>query len=617
MVGQLGAVFGGGGGEEAFGQPVGGLQAVQKVAAEIGVGLAAEGSDAGHAFGRVRHGVGLLITHHLQAVFDLAVGKVKLGQVVSHGLGNPILCRQGLQPAQCCAVTKRWVAPPGDQLAGLGEELDLADAALAEFHVVVFDGEATVQPAMFADAQAHVMGVLDGGEIKVFAPDKGGQRFEEPIPRRDIAAAGAGLDIGGAFPRTALGLVIAVGGGHGQADGRHAGIGAQAQVGAKDISTCHGVAEKARHFAGDADKGGAGLLPVVGITILIEEADEVDVGGIVQLSRAHLAHGKRHHAACGLRVIGAGAGQFAAADFIGDKAFQAKINGMIGQIGQGGCDLHGAPDPTQIGKRGQEGGPTLGLAQGGAQLVQRHILQPGHQGCKGLLRGDRQSGAQPVGLALHQIGQIGAAARRCGQQAGDFRRKVSKARGNLGSGAGIKGNGLARQARGEGLGHAPIMRGWAARSTACAPPCAAKAMRQVGAEGFDNVAPWLWIAQCCPKRKDPDVQITCPRHRRLAGGRHRRHPLGDAGGNPDRRTGGRRGGMCLGSDRQVDPVSGPEREALFVSDRRGQSGGRGQGQRPCGRGFGAGRCGHCANGDRICHWRGRTHWTFDGIANLD
>ena len=46
-----------------------------------------------------------------------------------------------------------------------------------------------VQSTMFPDAQAHVMGVLNGGKIKVFAPDEGCERVQKPIARRDIAAA--------------------------------------------------------------------------------------------------------------------------------------------------------------------------------------------------------------------------------------------------------------------------------------------------------------------------------------------------------------------------------------------------------------------------------------------
>ena len=41
--------------------------------------------------------------------------------------------------------------------------------------VMAFNHDRTVQAPVFADAQAHVMGVLNGREIQMLAPDKGRQ----------------------------------------------------------------------------------------------------------------------------------------------------------------------------------------------------------------------------------------------------------------------------------------------------------------------------------------------------------------------------------------------------------------------------------------------------------
>ena len=277
MVGEIRAVFHLGRGKKALGQPVGGLQAIEQACAEFGLSLAAESGDAGDTLGGCWHGVGLLIAHHLQTMLHFTVGEIKPGQFIGHRLGHPIFGGQRLQAAQRGAVAQGGIAPSGDELAGLGEELDLADAALTEFHVMPLDRQPPIQPTVFADAQAHVMGVLDRCEIQMLAPDKGGERFKEPIARLKVAATGAGLDIGGALPCAALGLVITVGGGHRQADRGDRGIGAQPQVGAKDITTRHCVAEQGRHLAGDANKGGAGLLPVGTIAVLVKKADQIDV----------------------------------------------------------------------------------------------------------------------------------------------------------------------------------------------------------------------------------------------------------------------------------------------------------------------------------------------------
>ena len=320
MVREIGAVFHLGGGKKALGQPVGGLQALQKACAELRVGLAAEGGDAGDTLGGCWHGVGLLIAHHLQAMLDLAVGQVKLGQLIGHRLGHPIFGGQRLQAAQRGAVAQAGVAAPGNQLAGLGEKLDLTDTALPELHVMPLDRQPSIQAAVFADAQAHVMGVLDGCKIQVLAPDKGGERCEEALPGGQIAAARARFDIGGALPSAALGLVIAVGGGHRQADRGDRGIRAQPQVGAEHIAARHRVAEQRGHLAGDADKSSAGLLPVCTIAVLVKKADQIDVRGVVQLACPHLAHGQREHATRSLGILRRGTGQLAAPDFLGHQS---------------------------------------------------------------------------------------------------------------------------------------------------------------------------------------------------------------------------------------------------------------------------------------------------------
>ncbi len=54
----------------------------------------------------------------------------------------------------------------------LGKEFDRADAAAALFHVMTFQRQATVQPFVVTDLRAHVMGVLNRGEIQIPAPDK-------------------------------------------------------------------------------------------------------------------------------------------------------------------------------------------------------------------------------------------------------------------------------------------------------------------------------------------------------------------------------------------------------------------------------------------------------------
>ena len=99
------------------------------------------------------------------------------------------------------------IAAAGDQLLGLDEELDLADAAAAELDVVAGDGDLLVA-AMIVDLALDRMDVGDRGEVEVFPPDIGRQLGEEGLAGRDVAGDRARLDQRGALPVLAEALVV-------------------------------------------------------------------------------------------------------------------------------------------------------------------------------------------------------------------------------------------------------------------------------------------------------------------------------------------------------------------------------------------------------------------------
>ena len=69
----------------------------------------------------------------------------------------------------------------GDQLLGLGEELDLADAAAADLDVVAFDRDLALA-AKGLHLPLHVVDVGERGEIEMLAPDER-RDFRRPSPR--------------------------------------------------------------------------------------------------------------------------------------------------------------------------------------------------------------------------------------------------------------------------------------------------------------------------------------------------------------------------------------------------------------------------------------------------
>ena len=223
------------------------------------------------------HVVGLSVAHHLQTMLDFAVRAVMGGQFGGHIGGYPTLIRKRRQSCNGAARPKINIAPTRNQLAGLGEKLDLPNAADPQFQVVALDYHRAMQLAVVPYAQPHVMGVLNRCKIKMLAPDKRGQCFQEPRARVQITGAGARLDVSGALPRAPDAFIVAFGSRHRQADGRHRRIRAQAQINAKDIAFAGLIRQQGCHLAGHPDKGGACVLFASGVAGFVKKADQVDV----------------------------------------------------------------------------------------------------------------------------------------------------------------------------------------------------------------------------------------------------------------------------------------------------------------------------------------------------
>ncbi len=417
LVGRAGGRF-----EEILGQFGNQRDALFQLAPQVvGVG-AHQGRQLCKAGIAARQAVGLRVVQHLQAMFGFAVGAVGGGQRGRAVLRDPAGGGQTAKPGNGAAHPQRQVAPAGDQLAGLGEKLDLANAAGGQLDIAALQRQRPAQPAMFADAQAHVVGVLYGGKVQMPPPDKGRQALQEVGAAGDVAGRRPRLDIGAAFPGAANAFVIAFGRLHGHADRRGRRVGSEPQVGAKDIAVgidarqgCHGA-------AGGADEGGAHVEIGVGVVAaFVEQADQVDVRGIVELGRAHLAHGQHRHAQAGGAVIGAGAGETATPDLGRHRVAQCAVDGHVGQPGQGAGDRFQRPDAAQIGQRRQQGHAPAYLAQTGRQPVGGQRARRVQQGVAGAFGPGVQRGGQPRGLGPDQAGQKwagpGGATDQVGQRA--------------------------------------------------------------------------------------------------------------------------------------------------------------------------------------------------------
>ena len=125
-----------------------------------------------------RQRMGLLVGHHLQTVLDAAQEIVSRRQLVARRGVDPAVGREHGKRGDGAAAAQFVVAAAGDELLGLHEELDLANAAAAELDIVTFDRDLAVA-AIGVDLPLHFVDVGDGRVVEIFSPDE----------RREIAQA--------------------------------------------------------------------------------------------------------------------------------------------------------------------------------------------------------------------------------------------------------------------------------------------------------------------------------------------------------------------------------------------------------------------------------------------
>ena len=190
----------------------------------------------------LRQRVRLAVGHHLQTMFHAAQEEVRGGQFRHGGARNPVGRRQPPQCPQRRGIAQRRVPAAPDELESLRQELDLADAALAQLDVVPGDPRHGVRRGgqraalVLVDPALHRVDVGHQRKVEPAAPDEGTDRVQEQRPQRQVAGHRACLDHGGTLPALAHAFVI--GDCRRQRDrgrGRR-GVGAQPQIGAEHVA---------------------------------------------------------------------------------------------------------------------------------------------------------------------------------------------------------------------------------------------------------------------------------------------------------------------------------------------------------------------------------------------
>ena len=188
--------------------------------------------------------MGLLIRAHLQAVLDDAQEIVSRRQFVACRAIYPPASRERRKRRDRAPVAQYIVAPAGNELLGLHEELDLANAAAADFDVMPLDGDFAVA-AVDVNLLLHRVHVGDRGEIEIFSPDEGGQFTDEFGAGVKVAGTGARLDQRGTLPGLAPAFVIVERRVRRYCNLCRRWIGPQSQVDAKNITVARCVPAKA------------------------------------------------------------------------------------------------------------------------------------------------------------------------------------------------------------------------------------------------------------------------------------------------------------------------------------------------------------------------------------
>ena len=116
-----------------------------------------------------RQSVGLLVGDHLQAMLDRPQKEIRLFQFAARLAADPAAPGQHVERRQRLAAAQFRMAAARDQLLGLHEKLDLANAAATELDIEPFDRDFAVA-FVGVDLPLHRVDVRDGGEIHVFPP---------------------------------------------------------------------------------------------------------------------------------------------------------------------------------------------------------------------------------------------------------------------------------------------------------------------------------------------------------------------------------------------------------------------------------------------------------------
>ncbi len=362
--------------------------------------------------GLLRQAVGLFVGDHLQPMLDPPQELIGRAELVARVVGDPVAHGEHVERDQRLLHPQLGMTAARDQLLGLGEELDLANAAAPDLDVMSLDRDLALA-AIDLHLPLHVVHVGERLEVEMLAPDEGRQLRQQRLARSGVAGADPRLDHRGALPGAPFPLVVMQRCIRRHRDLRRGRIGPQPQIDPEHVAVGGALLQQPRHALGDAHKERLRLDVARQVRgLAIEEHDEVDVAGIVQLARAHLAHRQHEQAATLLGVLGVFGREPAADGLLAQQIAQRCLHRGKRDVGQRRRHLHHRPDPADVAERGHQRGFRLhpaqqphhiGFAAGRKHFARGRLDQAGEV----RLRVASEQADESRGVGADQVEQVG------------------------------------------------------------------------------------------------------------------------------------------------------------------------------------------------------------------
>ena len=353
----------------------------------------------------VRQSVGLMVIGHLQMVFHPAQQGVGRPQLVGDRLVQIVAAAQQIQGRQQRLTAQGDVAAAMNQLKGLNDEFDVANAPHPQFQILgmTFAGQ------ILGDHPFQIAQGVQHREIHIAAIN---ERHQDVVQSADIAVGagdGAGLDQGVTLPGAAMGLVIIF--------QRIEALRQLSGSSERPQAHIHPIDESP---IGDGGQGGIHHPPqfdeklavidltrsALGLTVFRIGKDQIDVRRKIQFPPAQLAH-RQHDHLLGLAGLPADGGA--------PQGAQPLVGPAIGGSDQGVGHIRGVGQgffqPGQAGQIAHGDADQLTMAQPAQSLTEIGFVLDGQKQSAvdvqtGPIQGHQARFVQQGRVAGHPIGHI-------------------------------------------------------------------------------------------------------------------------------------------------------------------------------------------------------------------